>query len=1331
MEDVGIGEVPRGIRPGGVPFDSGASKYVSPFESSDANLSGTVNVKVKGVNGLNDALLNPKGWGEVLMPHPPPPAPPKSGPRLASMGVSVEGTGRHVWWPPGRGALFFCRLTEEESAQVDSIFRNARDKQEVEIVNNVPKLNEEQYLRLRNELGLNAISVDYASSGSTPYRFRYRPSLSILGRIDSRFDRWYGDPVKVAKLAVLMRRMRIFAYEVRRMFFQSASREHFEKKLSYRFLERDVGSSVSFMQAEDDALAVGHDELTHQLTHQPGDSKNCLICRMVKARRGKIMKGSATRRMGDAEFIVFDAQTDLEPAFNGDKHLFVLKLYPTKEREEKGAKPFFYCAGMKNRSEAEWERHILDARFYFSLDGKQVVAHSDNELAVKSLNLQLKLMRLGQNSRFGIAYSHNTNSMGERAVREANEGMVGQVARVPLAYWNDCAVNWSHNVSVARGLTERVNSVKCRPSGWLGFCHLSREVYPRPSKVRDRGTPVAFLCPDRRQAGGVYVLFWDVERQLLRRTNVADRDVIWHEGNGSQWAFTKTLDNLKQIKVPSDSFGGRGEGALGPLDESRVQSRIWIVCKLCNKNRLVNEEHRTGSTCDEIGRSCAEAEDENDENEWDVKKLHGVFRDRRGREMFVVEWSVGGVTFEPLKNLVGVDASVIADARSRVVDKDSFSGYVGECYDAGLQVPCICASGHCCGLTGQPCQNLVSCGVDFCQICRRVGMCDSEETANIINDWCGMSVSAAFVDEYPIEANVLLDQVEESAREADMALGSSVELSGDAWELGEYELDCAYGSEVVPPGVALNHPDKDVRQGWIDAIREEVDGLTKREEVLKVVPRSEAKPEDEIIPSKIVLELKPDGRQKCRIVACGNFQQKKGSVAYASTVAGDLWVCILVIAWVMEMAIAGVDVATAFCQTSAEFVQQRAQRVFCRIPKYADGTKGSPPSDLLWLILKSLYGLTTAAADWQATLNAFMMRDGWTRSMYDHSVYYRVDKLGRIIVYVHVDDVNILATKLDQIFEFAKRLGAAFTLRPLKVLSEDEGLEFLSHKIRIGSSADGRVLTISQSDYVESFTESVKPGKLKHQLFRDDRLDEGEILDEEGKKWIQTVTGSVGYACYRTRLDVATCCAKIQERQSNPTEGVRRAAQNMLEYCALSSKRGLKWTTGGYEKKSDIKCFKLIGYVDSDFAPRRSRMGCVVHVVINGKSFFVHGRTARQSVITLSTPETELMGVGWCTRICQGLAHAISEIFGLVCEGIEVVNDNEPAVMIANGQGDLRKVRHLTINKLYVAEKVREGSVIVRHEPGQSLVADLLTKVCPASRIEELMEGMGIVDLEK
>jgi hypothetical protein len=127
------------------------------------------------------------------------------------------------------------------------------------------------------------------------------------------------------------------------------------------------------------------------------------------------------------------------------------------------------------------------------------------------------------------------------------------------------------------------------------------------------------------------------------------------------------------------------------------------------------------------------------------------------------------------------------------------------------------------------------------------------------------------------------------------------------------------------------------------------------------------------------------------------------------------------------------------------------QRVLCNIHKRR----------LVCKLKKSLYGLKQSPRKWYKKFDSFMMSQNFTRSEYDHCVYFKSFENGIFIILVlYVDDMLIASKSMVEINRLKAQMARTFDMKDLGATKQILGIEI--HRDR----KNGK-LWISQQKYVE------------------------------------------------------------------------------------------------------------------------------------------------------------------------------------------------------------------------------------------------------------------------
>jgi hypothetical protein len=193
-----------------------------------------------------------------------------------------------------------------------------------------------------------------------------------------------------------------------------------------------------------------------------------------------------------------------------------------------------------------------------------------------------------------------------------------------------------------------------------------------------------------------------------------------------------------------------------------------------------------------------------------------------------------------------------------------------------------------------------------------------------------------------------------------------------------------------------------------------------------LIPRSDVPIGRKVIPSKAVFHYKLDvngnvARRKTRIVVKG-FAQKLGinfNNTFMLVARMESMRTILHIGATLDWEIHQLDVKAAFLHSNLE------EEIYMEQP---GGGKEPGKEGHVAFLNKMLYGLMQVACEWNKKLHTAMMGMGYIRVTVDHCIYIWTTKNGMSIVGVHVDDMVVAASMLNEMQELKWDLGKVFNL---------------------------------------------------------------------------------------------------------------------------------------------------------------------------------------------------------------------------------------------------------------------------------------------------------------
>ena len=137
---------------------------------------------------------------------------------------------------------------------------------------------------------------------------------------------------------------------------------------------------------------------------------------------------------------------------------------------------------------------------------------------------------------------------------------------------------------------------------------------------------------------------------------------------------------------------------------------------------------------------------------------------------------------------------------------------------------------------------------------------------------------------------------------------------------------------------------------------------------------------------------------------------------------------------------------------------------------------------------------------------------------------------------------------------------------------------------------------------------------------------------------------------------------------------------------------------------------KLVGYVDAAYGndPKKQRSTTGYAFTYSGGAIVY--RSKAQSIIALSSTETELIAAVTAAKTARYIRSVMSEL-GFPQDGpTPIYEDNESAITIVNSRKPTERSRHIDIRFFAIQDWKARGDIKLFHIPGAINPADDLTK---------------------
>jgi len=580
----------------------------------------------------------------------------------------------------------------------------------------------------------------------------------------------------------------------------------------------------------------------------------------------------------------------------------------------------------------------------------------------------------------------------------------------------------------------------------------------------------------------------------------------------------------------------------------------------------------------------------------------------------------------------------------------------------------------------------------------------------------------------------------------------------------EAEKDQLQAMQVENKTIAASFGEE--RAGWLAAATDEWQGLidsgTLREisqEQLRELRRTST--HVDVLPGKVVCTTKHKGdgldrRKKVRLTVCGNLAAEQDLPCSTHNIDAASMRVLLALAAGFGFWVGALDITAAFLNAN---LPPSAWPTVLRSPSLMSSLGVTEPGALAF-VQKALYGLKASPRAWAKHRDRLVKECTWQdpydssiwlvvkQSEIDPSIWAIVEKetlAVRGYFGVYVDDYLVAAPRpiLDSFFA---QIQGMWKTGKVEVIGPEGGsLVFLSQKL----TYDKGIMTITQESYVETVLKNFglaecRPSKTPCEA--NEKEDGAEVVGTaEEITTAQKMVGSIIWISTHSRPDVSYATSRAAATiKRNPVLAAQRA-KRILRYLSGTKTFGLRYEPfqdADYipTKNADVvenalesraldedrpthQRLQVRTFGDASFAPagKESHGGACCFV---GRSL-VAWRSSRQTLITESTAESELVAMAQCSVIGGGIVALIQSLF------IDAMNnnysDNRAALSIIGGTCGW-KSRHFSIKGAALRQRVARGEETLSHKGTRDQTADVMTKALPIELLALMRRLMNMVD---
>ncbi|GJX03548.1 ribonuclease H-like domain-containing protein [Tanacetum coccineum] len=419
-------------------------------------------------------------------------------------------------------------------------------------------------------------------------------------------------------------------------------------------------------------------------------------------------------------------------------------------------------------------------------------------------------------------------------------------------------------------------------------------------------------------------------------------------------------------------------------------------------------------------------------------------------------------------------------------------------------------------------------------------------------------------------------------------------------------------------------------------------------------------------------------RYKARLVANGSSQQLGVDFdeTFSPAVKPATIRTVLSLAVSRQWPIHQLDVKNAFLNgdlSETVYMHQPPGFVDSRFPNH------------VCLLQRSLYGLKQAPRAWFQRFARYAIRDGFSHSRCDSSLFMYTQGSQVAYLLIYVDDIILTASSPALLQQIIDSLYKEFDMTDLGGLNYFLGISATRHSTG---------LFLSQKKYALQLLECATMVHCNASLTSvdtDSKLGPDGVPVQDPTLY-QSLAGVLQYLTF-TRPDLSYAVQQVCLYMHDPREPHFDALKRILSYVKGTLDFGL------HLYASDAT--SLVGYTDADLAgcpsTRHSTSGYCVFLGDNLLSW----SSKRQHTISRSSAEAEYRGVANVVAETAWLRNLLRELHSLLLKATLVYCDNVSAVYMSANPVQHQRTKHIEIDIHFVRDMVTAGHVRVLHVPSR------------------------------
>jgi hypothetical protein len=364
---------------------------------------------------------------------------------------------------------------------------------------------------------------------------------------------------------------------------------------------------------------------------------------------------------------------------------------------------------------------------------------------------------------------------------------------------------------------------------------------------------------------------------------------------------------------------------------------------------------------------------------------------------------------------------------------------------------------------------------------------------------------------------------------------------------------------------------------------------------------------------------------------------------------------------------------------------------------------------LFFKLKKYIYGTNEASKRFFDTMADYLVSIGFEQSICDPCLFVSIKEKDTMIMGVYVDDLLVLANSKSKMAWLSNKIRERWNT------VFHTGNEFNYVGLHIVRNRADRSLRVDMSGniqkLIDQFGSEVPESKVP--AIESIMKQTGKPLAPVSKSLFLSLVMSILYPARMCHLGVLFATTVLATRMQAPTEDDMKHAMRIIGFLKTQ-------VHGGFTIKGTPQS-KLRFYIDASHSIHEDGKGhgCMIACMDDSPLAW---RSYKLPHICLSSTESEISSVSegttyavWATDLFKNVGHTLDE-------PIDIPQDNTSATQIMEHGGAFKRTKHILNRYAFIKENVDRGIIKFSRCPTSEHRADLLTKVHPAPRLQELLK---------